>query len=160
AVLAGAAWLGNRTQGEKKAPGGWAEVAPGVLRSPGWPAGYALVAGDRALLLDAPDAGEGLKAHGVRQIDRALLTHHHRDSCAAAGALLAAGVPVRAPKESAPWLTPEGVRKYWRESLPLRSSRTAYLVLAEGLSGVDCSLAGGQNIEWRGWSLRVVAAPG
>ncbi len=67
---------------------------------------------------------------------------------------------MRAPKAAAEWLTPEGVRKYWKESLPLRNSRTAYLVLAEGLNGVDCSLDDGQVIDWQGWTVRVVATPG
>src|SRR5262249_45474480 len=53
-----------------------------------------------------------------------------------------------------------GVRKYWQESLPLRSSRTAYLVLAEGIDGIDCSLADGQAISWRGWTITVVETPG
>ena len=69
-------------------------------------------------------------------------------------------MPVRAARTSAEWLTPEGVRAYWRKSLPLRDSRTAYLVLPEGLAGVDCSLTDGQTIDWRGWSLRVLSTPG
>ena len=89
-----------------------------------------------------------------------LLTHHHRDTAAFAGRYLADKVPVRAPKASADWLTPDGVQKYWKESLPLRNSRTAYLVLPEGLDGVDCSLADGQTIDWHGWQLRVVESPG
>jgi glyoxylase-like metal-dependent hydrolase (beta-lactamase superfamily II) len=52
------------------------------------------------------------------------------------------------------------VQKYWKESLPLRNSRTAYLVLAEGLDGVDCSLTDGQTIDWHGWEVRVVESPG
>src|SRR5262245_58171649 len=159
AVVAGAAWLANRSSGEKE-KAGWTEVTPGVLRSPGSPAGYALVSGNRALLIDAPRPADDLKAQGVKKIDGVLLTHHHRDSCAAAEKLLSQGVPVRAPRTSAPWLTPDGVRKYWQESLPLRNSRTAYLVLPEGLRGVDCSLTDDQVIEWEGWSLRVVATPG
>ena len=159
-LMVGVAWFGTTLQGEKKPPTAWKEAAPGVLRSPGSPAGYALVAGDRALLIDAPDAGDGLKEHGIKHIDGVVLTHHHRDTCAAAAAFLAARVQVRAPKESAPWLLPDGVRRYWRESLPLRSSRTAYLVVPEGLAGVDCSLVDGQTIDWRGWKLRVTATPG
>src|SRR5262249_27994334 len=36
----------------------------------------------------------------------------------------------------------------------------AYLVLPEGLSGVDCSLKDGDEVKWRGWAVRVVATPG
>jgi glyoxylase-like metal-dependent hydrolase (beta-lactamase superfamily II) len=88
------------------------------------------------------------------------LTHHHRDTCAAAGKLLRDGVPVRAPKESAEWLIPDKVAKYWQESIPLRQSRTAYLVVPEGLKGIDCSLTDGQTISWNGWTVRVLATPG
>jgi glyoxylase-like metal-dependent hydrolase (beta-lactamase superfamily II) len=157
-ALAAVAWVAGR---EASPPaGGWTEVAPGVLRSPGLPAGYALVDGDRALLIDAPCAPEGLAARGVKHIDAVLLTHHHRDSAAFAGRYRADGVPVRAAGAGAEWLTPAGVRKYWQESLPLRNSRTAYLVLAEAPEGIDCSLADEQVIDWHGWQLRVVETPG
>jgi glyoxylase-like metal-dependent hydrolase (beta-lactamase superfamily II) len=160
AVLAAAAWVGNEKAPEREPAAGWHRVADGVYRSSGPTVGYALVAGEHALLIDAPDDAEALKAHGVRTIDVVLLTHHHRDSAAAAGRFLDRRVPVRAARASAEWLTPDGVRAYWRTSLPLRNSRTAYLVLPEGLAGVDCSLDDGQTIDWNGWHLRVVATPG
>jgi glyoxylase-like metal-dependent hydrolase (beta-lactamase superfamily II) len=159
-LVAVAAWIGSLGSGDKKKDLTWIEAAPGILRTPDMPAGYALVDGECALLIDAPRSEEGLRAHGVKKIESVLLTHHHRDTCAAAGEFLAAKVKVRAPKAAAEWLTPANVRKYWKESLPLRNSRTAYLVLPEGLEGVDCSLEDGQTIRWHGWSIRVVATPG
>src|SRR5438874_7327649 len=132
AAVGVAAWIGGAGSGGPAADA-WAEVAPGVLRSPGTTAGYALRDGDAALLIDCPLGTDGLKAHGVKKVEAVLLTHHHRDSCAAAGKLLAAGVPVRASKAAAEWLLPAAVRKYWQESLPLRGSRTAYLVVPVGL---------------------------
>src|SRR4051812_36641846 len=108
AALATAAWVGTRGAGGRKPEVGWAEVAPGVYRSPGLPAGYALIDGERALLIDAPGGAEGLKGRGVKEVDAVLLTHHHRDSAAHAGRFLADGVRVRAPRLSAPWLTPDG----------------------------------------------------
>jgi glyoxylase-like metal-dependent hydrolase (beta-lactamase superfamily II) len=159
-VLVAVVWIGNQNAEDRKPEANWTQVVPGIFRSPGMPAGYALVAGEHALLIDAPGGAEGLKTHGVRKIDTVLLTHHHRDTAAFAGRFLAERVPVRAPRASADWLTPEGVRTYWRTSLPLRNSRTAYLVLAEGLPGVDCSLADGQTIDWNGWKVRVVETPG
>ncbi len=158
-LVSAAAWMGRKGEDAPTAAR-WVEVSPGVLRSPGLPAGYALVSGDAALLIDAASGPEGLKAHGVKKIEAVLLTHHHRDSAAFAGRYLADKVPVRAPKASAELLTPDGVRKYWQESLPLRGSRTSYLVLAEGLDGIDCSLDDTQTIDWKGWNIRVVATPG
>src|SRR5262249_26402073 len=117
ALVAAVAWMAGAR--DEKKPDGWAEVSPGVLRSPGMPAGHALLDGDAALLLDAPVPPDGLKAHGVKKVEGVLLTHHHRDVVAAVGRFLADKVPVRAPKASAEWLTPENVRKYWKESLPL-----------------------------------------
>jgi glyoxylase-like metal-dependent hydrolase (beta-lactamase superfamily II) len=161
-MLLGAAWLGSRGSGDRATAPAWTEVAPGVFRSPGLPAGYALVDGNAALLIDAPQKADGLRPGlgAAPKIDAVLLTHHHRDACAAAADYLAAGVPVRAPKASAEWLTPDGVRKYWQEALPLRNSRTAYLVLPAGLEKVDCSLEDGQTIRWHGWEVRILATPG
>ncbi len=159
AVLLGAAWVGGRGLGERKAAG-WTRVAPDVLRSPGWPAGYALVAGEKALLIDAPRGPEELREHGVKTIDAVLLTHHHRDSCASINRYRADKVPVRAPKASAEWLLPDAVQKHWAGMFPLRGSRANYFVFAEGIDGIDCSLTDGQVIEWQGWKIRVVETPG
>jgi glyoxylase-like metal-dependent hydrolase (beta-lactamase superfamily II) len=158
-VVSAAAWFGAG-KSDKKEPNKWNEAAPGVFRTPGLPAGYALIDGDHALLIDAPRPADGLTDRGVKTIDAVLLTHHHRDAVAAAGRFLSDKVPLRAPKASAAWLTRDEVTKYWKESLPLRNSNTAYFVVPEGLDGVDCSLADGQIIEWRGWTVRVVEAPG
>lgn len=162
ALLLAVAWLGRGVWGEKPQEGNWHEVQPGLLRSAGQPCGYALVDGENALLIDAPAGAdlESLKKRGVRKVELVLLTHHHRDTCAQAAAWIDAGIPVRAAKASAEWLTPENVAKYWQESLPLRNSRTAYLVVPEGIKGIDCSLEDGQSIAWRGWTLQVMATPG
>jgi glyoxylase-like metal-dependent hydrolase (beta-lactamase superfamily II) len=159
AVVAAAVWLANRGEADaKKAV--WTEVAPGVYRSPGSPAGYALVSGDRALLIDCPCTPEGLRARGVKKVETVLLTHHHRDGLAALEAYLKDGAKVRAPAASSAWITPENVTAFWKNSLPLRNSRTAYLVLPEGVAGVDCSLKGGSTIDFGGWRIEVVETPG
>src|SRR5262245_47577019 len=153
------AWLG-RSRGERPvAP--WVEVAPGVWRTEVAPYGHALVADGAALLIDAPQPVEGLlKASGAKRVEAVLLTHHHRDTIALADQFLADKVPVWAAKASAEWLTPDRVRKFWLDSLPLRGSRTAYFVRPVGLDGIDCTLDDGQTIDWRGWSVKVVASPG
>jgi glyoxylase-like metal-dependent hydrolase (beta-lactamase superfamily II) len=156
----GAAWIGRSGSDGPKPDSGWTEVVPGILRTTTYPAGYALVDGGSALLIDAPRAGRGLAKHGVRKIEKALLSHYHRASCAAVGRLLKDGIPVHAPKGAEEWLSVAGVAKYWKESLPLRNSRTAYLVPPEGFAGIVYDLEAGQKISWRGWKLRVVAAPG
>ena len=158
-VLGLAAWLG-RAADREPAPMRWIEVASGVLRTESLPAGYALCAEHRALLVDIPHSPGGLRERGVEHIDGVLLTHHHRDTCAAAGQVRAQGVLVRSAKASAEWLQPENVRKYWQENVPLRNSRVAYWVVGQGVVGVDCTLEDGQAIDWHGWQIRVVATPG
>src|SRR5262245_12164502 len=158
-VVALAVWLSGRGDADSK-EAEWSEVVAGVYRSPGSPAGYALVSGDRALLIDCPRTAEGLKARGVKKVETVLLTHHHRDGLAAVEAYLKAGAKVRAPAAAAPWIRPDDVSKSWKQSLPLRNSRTAYLVLPEGVEGVDCSLKGGSTVEFGDWKLDVIEAPG
>ena len=156
-ALALVAWLAEGGKPDAKA---WSEVVPGVLRTSGHPAGYALVADGAALLIDAPLHPRDAAAHGVRKVEGVLLTHYHRASCAAVGQLLKEGITVHAAKAAAEWLTPDGVRKYWKEAIPLRNSRTAYLVVPEGFKDIDCSLSDGQEIEWRGWTIRAISTPG
>lgn len=154
--------LGRWAEGRRIAEGRWLEIAPGVLRSPGVPAAHALIADGKALLIDAPMAADpaDLVRQGIGQIESVLLTHHHRDTAARIGDWIAAGVKVRAPKASAEWLKPEGVAKYWRESLPLRTSRTAYLVMARGQAEILCDVEPDREIAWHHWRITPIAAPG
>jgi glyoxylase-like metal-dependent hydrolase (beta-lactamase superfamily II) len=159
-LVSAAAWLGNLSRAEPRPEQTWKTVAPGILRSPGYPAGYALVSGESAILIDAPRPLAEVKAQGIKTITAVHLTHHHRDSCAFVGEYLKEKIPVRAAELSAPLLKPEGVEKYWRESLPLRSSRTAYLVVPEGFADIDCTMKDGQAEKTGDWSIEVISSPG
>src|SRR5262249_8160775 len=159
-VLGAAAWLGGAGQGKDKPPADWTEVTTGVWRSRELPAAHALLDGGAALLIDAPRRAAGLDKLGVKKVEAVLLTPPHRDTCAAAGAYLADRVPVRAAKASAEWLTPEGVRKYWQESLPLRNSRTANRGWPPGPAALICALTVGQTSACPGWGFQAVATPG
>jgi glyoxylase-like metal-dependent hydrolase (beta-lactamase superfamily II) len=156
AALALVAWFAGEAPSK---PGEWKEVAPGVWRCGGSPAGHALVSGKKALLIDAPTLPDGLKAKGITP-SLVLLTHHHRDTVAAVPKLLEAKVPIRAPALSADWLSEKGVEKYWKEQFPLRNSRTAYLVVTEPLPGVRCDIKDGDVIKWEGLEIKAVATPG
>ena len=92
-LLGLAAWLGTAGSQEGLV---WKEVTPGVLRSPGLPACHALIDGDACLLIDAPLAVDGIKDVNGKKIEHVLLTHHHWDTCIAAGKFLEASIPVRA----------------------------------------------------------------
>ena len=156
-VLVVAGWLGRANQ--DKARSSWAEIAPGVLRSPGPVASYALLAGDKALLIDAPAESGDLAKRGVRRIDAVLLTHYHRSVCAGLFNL-PKNVKIQAPKKADEWLRPKSIETYWRESLPLRGSRTAYLVLPVGIEGIDYSLIDGKTFAWESWKIQVLDTPG
>jgi glyoxylase-like metal-dependent hydrolase (beta-lactamase superfamily II) len=171
-ALAFLAALPGRAAGEGESV--WHAVVPGVLQSAGYPCAYALLDGPHALLIGAPNGvrlPEG-KRYGMERWALALLTHHHRDSCAGAAALAAAGVPVRAPRKSEALLSPEHVRAYWRAALPAvtpgrfpplfeRSwNRWSYLVHPTGIDGLRYDLEDGQTIAWRGWTVEVLATPG
>jgi glyoxylase-like metal-dependent hydrolase (beta-lactamase superfamily II) len=154
--VAGAAWISTAGQGTDAAP--WTEIVPGVFRSPGWPAGYAIVDGTEAVLVDAPC--DVSKLPGVTKIAAVYLTSYHRASCAHVGAFLQSRIPVFAPNAAKAWLSIEGVKKYWQESLPLRNSNTASLVVPAGFDDIGYSLQGGHKITWRDWALEFIDTPG
>jgi glyoxylase-like metal-dependent hydrolase (beta-lactamase superfamily II) len=159
AVVAAAAWFGRAVpQPQLKH---WEHVSAGVFRSVESPHSYAILSRDKsAVLIDATVPPETLRELGVEKVAAVLLTHHHRDTAAFASAYRKAGVPVRASKDAAEWLTPEAVTKFWQESIPLRSSRTGYFVLPEGVPGVDCTLEDGKAIDTGTWKITPVFTPG
>ncbi len=138
----------------------WDKLGDDVYRSKEGPYSYALLSGDRVLLIDASVPPEAVKELGTKSVEAVLLTHHHRDTARYASEYRKAKVAVRAPKESADYLLPESVTKFWKDSVPLRNSRTAYFVLPEGIEGVDCTLADGKNFAFGEWSITPVASPG
>ncbi len=166
-------WTRGGVTGEK-AVAIWNEVEPNILRSVGFPCGYVLIDGDAALLIGAARTVDwrALQSKGVKRIEGCLLTHHHRDTSALADELIKTGTKVRAAKASAEWLSTEGVARFWKACLPelipgrepTLKERTfnsfTYLVHPRGLDEIDCSLEEGQVIEWRSWTLKVVATPG
>src|SRR5688572_17789964 len=97
AALGVAAWLSNAETSKPTGPG-WAEIAPGLLRTTEPPYGYALVQDGHAMLIDCPIPGDALRLKGVTDIDGVLLTHHHRDTVGGVGWFLDKNFPVRAAK--------------------------------------------------------------
>src|SRR5262245_18369921 len=86
-----------------------------VHQLPGTPTSYAIVKDGKRPLIDCP---ENITPELLPSINLVLLTHSHRDTVAGAGAFVAKGVPVRASKDSAKWLTTANVAKFWKESIP------------------------------------------
>ena len=138
----------------------WEKVSEGIYRTKSTPHGYALIDRDKALLIDASVAWEIVEELGVKKIDIVLLTHHHRDAVPFAAEYRKKGVSVRAPKESAEWLSPEQVEKFWKDSIPLRNSRTAYFVVPVGLEGIDYTIVDGAKFNFGKWQITAIATPG
>ncbi len=116
---------------------GWAVVHQTstlkVHRSATIPAAYLLEANGRGLLLGCP---EGLAETPV-PVDQVLLHHHHRDAVGGVQKFLDAKVPVSAPQESLAYLDRDKVTKFWKESIPLRNSRTGYFMHPLGFEGIQ-----------------------
>ncbi len=173
-LLCGVTWWARGGSSEERRGEHWHEIEPGVWRSESLPCGYALVDGDSAMLIGAARNVDwrGLRMLGVTRIEQCLLTHHHRDTSALVGELLAAGISVRAPKASAEWLSSDGVSRFWKACLPELvpgrepglKDRTfnafAYLVHPRGFDQIDCSLEHAQVIDWHNWRLTVQTTPG
>jgi glyoxylase-like metal-dependent hydrolase (beta-lactamase superfamily II) len=146
--------------GGAQSPPIWTKVAPGVFRTAGPVAGYAILEDDEALVIDAVLPHASLTQIGAAKVHSVLLTHYHRWACAEADSFLQGKVAVRAHEKSADWLSAEAVQKYWQESLPLRNSRTAYLIHPTGFDGLAFDLKPGATLQWRGWRIECIDAPG
>ena len=158
-TVAAAAWF-STAQPKPDELKSWVKLAEGVYRTKASPHSYALVDGNKALLIDATIAPAKVEELGAKSVEVVLLTHHHRDTAEFAAEYRTKKVAVRAPKESADWLTPENVTKFWKDSIPLRNSRTAYFVLPEGVPGVDCTIEDGKAIDFGRWTVTPIATPG
>ncbi|MFO0824180.1 MAG: hypothetical protein U0792_13885 [Gemmataceae bacterium] len=157
-AVAAAAWFSAAEQ-KKEAPKSWDEIEKGIFRTKAAPYSFALVAGEKALLIDASASPPAVGELGVKDVE-VLLTHHHRDTAAFALEYRKKGWTVRAPKASAEWLTPEGVAKFWADSIPLRNSRTAYFVLPVGIDGVDCTIDEKFATQVGRWRITAQPTPG
>ena len=127
AVMTLTAWFGNSGDAPANA---WTEVAPGVLRTAGCPPATPWSTAT-APCSSTPRRADGLQARGVKQgrgrpADAPPPRHLRRRRPLPGQAACRCG-PRRRPPSGC---TPSRVRKYWQESLPLRNSRTAYLVRA------------------------------
>lgn len=152
----------------------WREIAPDVWQWSSQPAAYVLVDRKLALAIGAPHELDLASLEGKQacRVESVLLTHYHRDSSAAAGRLIREHRNVRAPRASEPWLSPEGVRRYWNDSLPevladgapplshRRWAKWQYLVPGEGIEGLACDVESGDVITCGKWRVTAVATPG
>jgi glyoxylase-like metal-dependent hydrolase (beta-lactamase superfamily II) len=157
-LVAALGWLSTGSPAPATESKKWEHIGHDIYRTRTSPFSHALVHKGRALLIDASASPEDLEELGA--IDTVILTHHHRDTASFADAYRRKGIPVRAPRMSADWLTPAGVAQFWKDSIPLRNSRTAYFVLPVGIEGIDCTLEEARPFAFGGWNITPVATPG
>ncbi|MCX7886301.1 MAG: MBL fold metallo-hydrolase [Verrucomicrobiae bacterium] len=123
---------------------------------------YLLRDGDRAVAIDfgSRDWTGTLGSLGIKHLDYILLTHHHRDQCE--GLLGYTGnAEVRAPVGESDFLTPDGVKSYWKLRLARPSHYPrSFSVLPRGLHNVRCNLAEGSDLFWGRHRIRFLPTPG
>lgn len=135
----------------------WEKLPHGVWRSPTTPAVYALVEGDGALLFGAAEGADPAElAYAGARVEAVYLTHAHRATIRQAEAWSRAGLPVRASAGTRERLSPDSVRRHWREAPAPGAGGWAYLAPAEGLPFLEPAL----ESAWRGWTIAPVPAPG
>lgn len=97
---------------------------------------------------------------GIRRLRHVLLTHHHADQCG--GLLKQAAWPfeIHAPSGEEAFLSPRGVRTFWRTPRHLTGVPPSYSVLPRGVPGARFNLAGFSDFWWDNRRIRVIHTPG
>lgn len=120
--------------------------------------------GDSALLINAPSPGiaERLRALGVRQVERVLMTHHRRDVADGLAEVLAAWHPEVLVPEAERALF-EDPSRYWRDPqhrwrllcghVPYHATHTQPVPVAQAVRDGDV-------LTWHGRRIAVLATPG
>lgn len=123
--------------------------------------GYLLCRGERALCVD-PGPGEWvehLDELGVRAVDVVLATHHHRDTLANAGRLVARGAVLAAPAAEADRIAQADL--FWRNArtFMLYDCDSDFFSLREAVP-VELPLRVGQKADLRGWHANALELQG
>jgi len=118
--------------------------------------------GARALAIDCGDGRflDVLRDAGVTQVERVLLTHHHRDQACGAPRLVDAGARLEVPAAERDYF--DKVAAYWQapgSRWHLYNQHPHHLMLAEPVP-VDGVVRGGQTIAWGPALIRVLDTPG
>ena len=122
---------------------------------------YVLTHGDRALLIDCGSGGvlDAMPELGVKQVDRVLFTHHHRDQCYGAGKLVGQGARLAVPEHER--FLFEQADEYWQQKriYDNYNDRNTFFAIGEDLP-VDASLVDYESFTWGPYSFLVLPTPG
>jgi len=117
--------------------------------------------GDRATLIDfgTGDVLEKLSEIGVRQIDRVLVTHHHRDQVQGLCDLKNYDFKVTVPAEEAHFF--EDVEAFWKDlRIYLNYDCRSHFNTIRHSIRVDEKVRGEDVLEWKGIQFKVLETPG
>jgi glyoxylase-like metal-dependent hydrolase (beta-lactamase superfamily II) len=124
-------------------------------------AAYLITAGDRAIAIDAGDAGllDHLESAGVRRIEWVLHTHHHRDGCQGDHRMAEHGARIAAPAVEADLL--HRAESFWQT----RPTRGVYDLHSDAFTvarnvPVARRLEDYDVVEWEDLRLLVLPTPG
>src|SRR5262249_26832377 len=122
---------------------------------------YLLTQGDLGLLIDFGSGGilDHLGEAGVREIERVLHTHHHRDQCQGDRLVATRGVSIAVPEREAALFAETDA--FWR----LKRIYDNYDVSSIGFTlprsiPVARTLRDYETFAWRGYDVRVLPTPG
>ena len=122
---------------------------------------YIVKKGDRALLIDF-GSGEILKllpGIGVKEVERVLVTHHHRDQVQGLCGLKDYGFKVSVPAAEAHFF--EDVESFWKDvKIYINyNCRSHWNTIRESIR-VDEKVRGGDIMRWNGIEFEVIDTPG
>lgn len=137
------------------------QILPSLFRFDDTCSVYVLVHGDRALVVDCASGAvlNELDRLGVRNIDWALFTHHHRDQCFGATKLVKRGAKLAVPEHER-FLFDRAV-EYWQQKRVYDNynDRSTFFAIGENLP-VDASLVDYETFIWGPHSFYVLPTPG
>jgi glyoxylase-like metal-dependent hydrolase (beta-lactamase superfamily II) len=122
---------------------------------------YVIKSGDRGLLVGF---GSGrilgkMSDLGIQQVDRVLLTHHHRNQAQGLVGLKAYPFKVTVPEKEAIFF--ENVESFWRDvKLYINYDCRSYWNTLRQSIRVDEKVRAGSLISWQGYEFKVLETPG
>jgi len=136
-------------------------VCDDCFRVGDWAGGYVIRVGGVGVCIDAPGGAwiERLDEIGVSRVEWVLATHHHRDTLASAGALVAGGARLIAPSAERGLVA--DVEQFWQtaRTYVLYNCGSEFFSLRQNVP-VERGVADGDELDLSGLAVRVFALPG
>ncbi len=140
---------------------GWEPLTDGLFAYADCCQVYALVDGERALLIDLGSGAalDQVADLGVREVAGVWFTHAHRDQCQGAAAAVRRGIPLRFPVLAREMVDPER-RADFRKLSPCHLAYPCRFHPPQPLPTARFDLQPGAGEAWGPFDLQIIAAPG